>query len=237
MDLDRQNRYGNEGARDVGVVASGQANGDRALTPDSPSGESYDEMLDMHHDSLLDDTAATSIADGIDGLFASSVQNLYDANGKVPQLDVCVQVQVLLCFDKYYLFMTCDAEMEVPFIDLVTSVPITHTGNMYFTQIDETEVVDEPFVEEFVDRVTSSDHSAGDARNQVPGICSACQAILCPGMISKKVIICFACYTGEAEVHATLNGDIIPECLKFQTNINGEHFRWKLEQRKSILHV
>lgn len=59
-------------------------NDEAALSPGSTGGESYDEMLDRHHDSLVVETAVTSTAEGIDGLFASSVQNLYDANGKLP---------------------------------------------------------------------------------------------------------------------------------------------------------
>ena len=50
-------------------------------SPAKESSEAYDEMLERHHDSLIDDDAAQNEEMTADGLFASSVLILYDVNG------------------------------------------------------------------------------------------------------------------------------------------------------------
>lgn len=50
-------------------------------TPDADSMEGYDEMLERHHDSIIEDEPMQRVELSADALFATSVQNLYDANG------------------------------------------------------------------------------------------------------------------------------------------------------------
>lgn len=51
------------------------------LSPASDSVDGSDGMVDKHHDSLIEDEPVQPAAVTEDGIFASSVQNLYDANG------------------------------------------------------------------------------------------------------------------------------------------------------------
>lgn len=50
-------------------------------SPASDSMDGSDDMVDKHHDSLLEDEPVQPAVVIEDGIFASSVQNLYDANG------------------------------------------------------------------------------------------------------------------------------------------------------------
>lgn len=153
-----------------------------ALSPVSDAQGSYDEMLDRHHDSLVVETAIPTTAERMDGMFASSVQNLYDAN-----------------------------EMEVPFIDLVTSVPMTQTENP-----SSAVGLQVPFI----DLTTSSEDMGTDAPDPMSDVAENSGNVK-----QEQMTECLKFQTvidGEPILSSTPgNAATADQCLKYQTVVQG----------------
>lgn len=153
-----------------------------ALSPVSDAQGSYDEMLDRHHDSLVVETAIPTTAERMDGMFASSVQNLYDAN-----------------------------EMEVPFIDLVTSVPMTQTENP-----SSAAGLQVPFI----DLTTSSEDMGTDAPDPMSDVAENSRNVK-----QEQMTECLKFQTvidGEPILNSTPgNAATVDQCLKYQTVVQG----------------
>lgn len=69
-------------------IATGQAD-IGPLSPGSESMGAHDDMLGRYHGSLIENDHVEPMIMSPDGLFASSVQNLYDANGQFRNNDHC----------------------------------------------------------------------------------------------------------------------------------------------------
>lgn len=74
------NMVGNDCDRCGAINVTTSAADSEALSAGGNSMDGYDIMLERHHDSLIEEQLPPAGVTA-DGIFASSLQNLYDANG------------------------------------------------------------------------------------------------------------------------------------------------------------
>ncbi|XP_044342072.1 uncharacterized protein [Triticum aestivum] len=139
-------------------------------SPAKESSEAYDEMLERHHDSLIDDDAAQNEEMTADGLFASSVQILYDVNEmKVPFIDLVTSVAVN---DNEVIDIA--SVVAVPLIDLTISSPNT-SANTGPEQTDRAPRVGYMKTEDMADNPDSEEAEREGQKEEMPANRTTCE--------------------------------------------------------------